>query len=93
MNVFYRCISFTISKSLARNLTKIVLAPLKSDALFGFLRNSHAPAIQLDKDNCKRDQQDEHNRFRSIHALLQPEVANGPDPPAAPVPMPPPQLS
>ncbi|EJF60118.1 hypothetical protein BD309DRAFT_859702 [Dichomitus squalens] len=64
MDVFNRCVSSsTISKPLARALTEIVLALAKSDALFGSLRNSDAPSIQLDKGKRKRDQEDEGGRF------------------------------
>ena len=64
MEVFNRCISSsTISKPLARALTETILSLAKSDALFGSLRNSDAPAIQLDKGKRKRDQEDEGGRF------------------------------
>ena len=64
MEVFNRCMSSsTIPKSLARALTEIILSLAKSDALFGSLRNSDAPAIQLDKGKRKRDQEDEGGRF------------------------------
>ncbi|KAJ3012678.1 hypothetical protein NUW54_g1801 [Trametes sanguinea] len=59
LDVFNRCISSsTISKPLARTLTEIVLSLAKSEVLFGSLRNSDAPAIQLDKGKRKRDQAD-----------------------------------
>ncbi|KAI8972559.1 hypothetical protein BD414DRAFT_499929 [Trametes punicea] len=69
LDVFNRCISTSsISKPLARSLTEIVLSLAKSDVLFGSLRNSDAPAIQLDKGKRKRDQADEGGR----HAELEP---------------------
>ncbi|KAI0830160.1 hypothetical protein BC628DRAFT_982972 [Trametes gibbosa] len=61
--VFNRCISASsISKPLARTLTEIVLTLAKSEVLFGSLRNSDAPALQLDKGKRKRDQADEGGR-------------------------------
>ncbi len=63
LDVFNRCISASsISKPLARTLTEIVLTLAKSDVLFGSLRNSDAPALQLDKGKRKRDQADEGGR-------------------------------
>ncbi|KAI0370859.1 hypothetical protein BV20DRAFT_979212 [Pilatotrama ljubarskyi] len=63
LEVFNRCISASsISKPLARTLTEIVLSLAKSDVLFGSLRNSDAPAMQLDKGKRKRDQADEGGR-------------------------------
>ncbi|KAI0632874.1 hypothetical protein C8Q77DRAFT_1120240 [Trametes polyzona] len=70
LDVFNRCLSAsTVSKPLARTLTEIVLSLAKSDVLFGSLRNSDAPAIQLDKGKRKRDQADEGGRH---HAELAP---------------------
>ena len=64
VDVFNRCVSSsTISKPLARALTEAVLSLAKSDALFGSLRNSDAPAIQLDKGKRKRDETDEGGRY------------------------------
>ncbi|KAI0326800.1 hypothetical protein GY45DRAFT_1363675 [Cubamyces sp. BRFM 1775] len=67
LEVFNRCISASsISKPLARTLTEIVLSLAKSDVLFGSLRNSDAPAIQLDKGKRKRDQADEGGRHAEL---------------------------
>ncbi|KAI0717742.1 hypothetical protein C8T65DRAFT_640640 [Cerioporus squamosus] len=64
IDVFNRCVSASsISKPLARVLTEAVLSLAKSDALFGSLRNSDAPAIQLDKGKRKRDETDEGGRY------------------------------
>ncbi|RPD60769.1 hypothetical protein L227DRAFT_574934 [Lentinus tigrinus ALCF2SS1-6] len=64
VDIFNRCISSsTISKPLARALTEAVLSLAKSDALFGSLRNSDAPAIELDKGKRKRDVTDEGGRY------------------------------
>ncbi|OBZ74825.1 Transcriptional factor SWI5 [Grifola frondosa] len=50
LDVFNRCISSgTITKQLAKSMSDILLSLAKSDALFASLRNSDAPAIQLDK--------------------------------------------
>ncbi|CDO75450.1 hypothetical protein BN946_scf184823.g4 [Trametes cinnabarina] len=67
LDVFHRCISTSsIPKPLARNLSEIVLSLAKSDVLFGSLRNSDAPAIQLDKGKRKRDQADEGGRLAEL---------------------------
>lgn len=67
LEVFNRCISASsISKPLARTLTEIVLSLAKSEALFGSLRNSDAPAIQLDKGKRKRDDADEGSRHVEV---------------------------
>lgn len=67
LDVFNRCISASsISKPLARTLTEIVLSLAKSDVLFGSLRNSDAPALQLDKGKRKRDQADEGGRHAEL---------------------------
>ncbi|OSD03674.1 hypothetical protein PYCCODRAFT_1434068 [Trametes coccinea BRFM310] len=67
LDVFNRCIAASsISKPLARTLTEIVLSLAKSEVLFGSLRNSDAPAIQLDKGKRKRDQADEGGRHAEL---------------------------
>ncbi|KAI0776818.1 hypothetical protein BD413DRAFT_468423 [Trametes elegans] len=85
LEVFNRCISATsITKPLARTLTEIVLSLAKSEVLFGSLRNSDAPAIQLDKGKRKRDQADEGGRPAEFGLTPGP----GPGPVPVPVPMP-----
>ncbi|EED79682.1 predicted protein [Postia placenta Mad-698-R] len=60
LDVFHRCISSGIvRKSIARPLSEAVVALAKSDVLFASLRNSDAPAIQLDKGKRKRDLMDD----------------------------------
>ncbi|KAI0744729.1 hypothetical protein C8Q76DRAFT_700876 [Earliella scabrosa] len=76
LDAFNRCVSTSsISKPLARVLTDIVLSLAKSDVLFGSLRNSDAPAIQLDKGKRKRDQADEGGRHPTDSEYAQKRVA------------------
>ncbi|EMD32704.1 hypothetical protein CERSUDRAFT_118458 [Gelatoporia subvermispora B] len=56
-SIFQRCISVgTISKRMAKPLSEAIVSLAKSDALFGSLRNSDAPAQQLDKGKRKREE-------------------------------------
>ncbi|KAI0668851.1 hypothetical protein C8Q78DRAFT_1193722 [Trametes maxima] len=88
-DVFNRCISASaVSKPLARTLTEVVLALAKSDVLFGSLRNSDAPALQLDKGKRKRDQADEGGRQILADAPPPPMPSLGFAPTLAPVPAP-----
>ncbi|KAI0651285.1 hypothetical protein C8Q79DRAFT_1059657 [Trametes meyenii] len=88
-DVFNRCISAsTISKPLARTLTEVVLALAKSDVLFGSLRHSDAPALQLDKGKRKRDQADEGGRQTLADAPPPPIPIPGFVPAPTPVPAP-----
>ncbi|CCM06591.1 uncharacterized protein FIBRA_08869 [Fibroporia radiculosa] len=60
LTIFQRCISSeAVPKKLARPLSDAVVLLAKSDILFASLRNSDAPALQLDKGKRKRDAADE----------------------------------
>lgn len=56
LDLFNQCISSQIvTKSVAKNLTEAVIHLAKSELLFASLRNSDAPAIQLDKGKRRWD--------------------------------------
>ena len=52
--------SGTIPKDVAKPLSQLLVSLASSDALFSTLRNSNAPAMQLDKGKRKRDEVDEY---------------------------------
>lgn len=59
LDIFYQCISCKrVSKSVARDLSEAVILLAKSELLFASLRNSDAPAIQLDKGKRRWDAAD-----------------------------------
>ncbi|EPT00565.1 hypothetical protein FOMPIDRAFT_1122198 [Fomitopsis schrenkii] len=59
LDVFNQCISCKkVTKSMARDLSEAVILLAKSEALFASLRNSDAPAIQLDKGKRRWDAAD-----------------------------------
>ena len=59
LDVFNQCISSkTVTKSIAKHLTEAVILLAKSEILFASLRNSDAPAIQLDKGKRRWDAAD-----------------------------------
>ncbi|PPQ63677.1 hypothetical protein CVT24_004563 [Panaeolus cyanescens] len=59
------CNSASIPKGVAGQLSQLLVALARSDALFGNLKHSNASAIQLDKGKRKREEQDEG---RNMHA-------------------------
>lgn len=66
LELLYQCTSSgNIDKGFARPLSQAIILLAKSDDLFGILRQSNAPAIQLDIGKRKREAFDEGN---SAHA-------------------------
>lgn len=78
LDALTRCAtSNTIAKELARPLSDAVVALAKSEVLFSSMRNSDAPAIQLDKGKRKRAQLDEDSaddRFAKRAAIEYPDI-------------------
>ncbi|KAG6911168.1 hypothetical protein DXG01_003908 [Tephrocybe rancida] len=51
--------SGSVSKAIAVSLSPVLVALARSETLFGNLRHSHAPSIQLDKGKRKREEADD----------------------------------
>lgn len=65
LELLYQCTSSgNIDKDIARSLSQAIILLVKSEALFGNLRQSNAPAMQLDIGKRKREEFDEGN---SVH--------------------------
>ena len=65
-----------IAKGTAGPLSQILVTLARSDTLFGKLKHSNAPAIQLDKGKRKREDLDEGQHLQS-HAYKRPYIPDG----------------
>lgn len=67
----------SIQKDLAKSLSEAVVSLAKSDVLFSSMRNSDAPAIQLDKGKRKRDHTDDEpsdDRYAKKASIEYPDI-------------------
>ncbi|KAG6866228.1 hypothetical protein C0991_007253 [Blastosporella zonata] len=66
--------SGSVSKAIAVSLGPVLVALARSDTLFGNLRHSNAPSIQLDKGKRKREEADEGQNPHDPRAFKRPYV-------------------
>ncbi|KAG6873453.1 hypothetical protein C0995_015542 [Termitomyces sp. Mi166 len=66
--------SGVVSKAIAVSLGPVLVALAGSDALFGNLRHSNAPSIQLDKGKRKREETDDSQNPLETRAIKRPYV-------------------
>ncbi|KAH0589117.1 hypothetical protein H2248_004885 [Termitomyces sp. 'cryptogamus'] len=66
--------SGVVSKAIAISLGPVLVALARSDALFGNLRHSNAPSIQLDKGKRKREETDDSQNSLDLRTVKRPYV-------------------
>lgn len=77
LDILYQCTSTrSVAKCIVGPLSQVVFSLVKSEALFGNLKQSDAPAIQLDIGKRKREVLDEGNSM-NFHPYKRPYVPDG----------------